>query len=589
MQVSLSPRFSWRRSLALVLANLGRWLMILVLALGLGGCGLLPQGALRQVLKNTTDQAPVSTLFVPRQAPALLTLQVNPDRLEPPSLLANVVGTPPLAEGLIQLKQGILDALGLTYETDIQPWLGSEITLALTDFDFDKRGDNRQQPGYLLALGVRDGQQARQFLHRFWQTRAVAGTSLGLETYKGANLIYDRPRPHTTQPTLASALVGDYFLLFANDPQVLRSALTTAQVPELSLALSDAYQRALQQFSDPRLGLGVLNLDTLWLGLHQHPLTQAVAETIVTPPPSSLLVSLSPTPYGLKADFGLTSSQPSPLTQNFPLLSNPRLPILHLLPPDTLALATGEELGQLFGELSTLAAQATWFDTALRPWFDRLNQTQDGNPSLLQRFLAGFQGNYLLALLPSPDTDNPLADPDWMVAVDRSPFGAPETLASLDRLAADQGYEVTTLAFQDHAITTWSQLQARSHPEKTAQVEAQLGGVHTNIESYEVFTSSLASLDRILEAQAGVSLGDTDAFQTLISPIAAAGYNYLYLNWPQSHRWLEAQWPSLPLLEFVGYSLFQPLDSVILRSDPPQDSVQRGSLALSLRSSNPPR
>lgn len=580
-------------ALRLFLAQLLKVAIGVGILLGLNGCWLLPERALQQVFKITSDQNPTSTLFISHQAPAVLTLQINPDRLEPPAFLATLLGKPQIHQGLAELKKGVLDSLNLKYDVDLRPWLGSEISLALTSLDFDRNPNNGLRPGYLLALAVRDPIGVREFLQRFWQTRAVGGHPLTYERFKGATLIYDRPLENRSSENsfsgqsspstpIASALVGQYFLLFANDPQVLREALTIAQVPDLSLAFNDAYNRALQELPDPRLGLGTLNLSTLWAGLQQQPLTRKVAHRVTVPTQAELLLSLSPTRYGLNAKIALATQREgtAPL---FATLPSAALPILNLLPPDTLLMATGQELAQLWAEGEGLAQQVSWVEAALQPFKTRLSATNDQGISLLQLFLQGFQGSYVVGLVPEQLEENDRLDDaqrDWIIAIDRSAFGAVETLGALDQLANDRGYEVSELPFREHTVTTWTRLEATENSTNRNQVtvKARLGGLHTQIDRYEVFTPSLNTLGAVLAAWDGESLLDTDSFQTLIAPLATGGYNYLYLNWPQSREWLEQRLPSLKLVEFAGYALFHALDTIVLSSNPPVDNGTGGTV-----------
>jgi len=591
-------------ALRLFLAQLLKVAIGVGILLGLNGCWLLPERALQQVFKITSDQNPTSTLFISHQAPAVLTLQINPDRLEPPAFLATLLGKPQIHQGLAELKKGVLDSLNLKYDVDLRPWLGSEISLALTSLDFDRNPNNGLRPGYLLALAVRDPIGVREFLQRFWQTRAVGGQPLTYERFKGATLIYDRPLENRSSENsfsgqsspstpIASALVGQYFLLFANDPQVLREALTIAQVPDLSLAFNDAYNRALEELPDPRLGLGTLNLSTLWAGLQQQPLTRKVAHRVTVPTQAELLLSLSPTRYGLNAKIALATQRKgnAPL---FATLPSAALPILNLLPPDTLLMATGQELAQLWAEVEGLAQQVSWVEAALQPFKTRLSATNDQGISLLQLFLQGFQGSYVVGLVPEQLEENDRLDDaqrDWIIAIDRSAFGAVETLGALDQLANDRGYEVSELPFREHTVTTWTRLEATENSTNRNQVtvKARLGGLHTQIDRYEVFTPSLNTLGAVLAAWDGESLLDTDSFQTLIAPLATGGYNYLYLNWPQSREWLEQRLPSLKLVEFAGYALFHALDTIVLSSNPPVDNgiggtVESATIALGFTS-----
>jgi len=55
---------------------------------------------------------------------------------------------------LNQLKTNLLANTGLDYQRDIQPWLGDEITLAVTTIDIGDE-QNGRQPGYLMALATK--------------------------------------------------------------------------------------------------------------------------------------------------------------------------------------------------------------------------------------------------------------------------------------------------------------------------------------------------------------------------------------------------------------------------------------------------
>jgi len=84
----------------------------------------------------------------------MVSLLVNPDRLESfrqvgsRTTAASTPGTKPA-------KTNLLANTGLDYQRDIQPWLGDEITLAVTTIDIDRDEQNGRQPGYLMALATK--------------------------------------------------------------------------------------------------------------------------------------------------------------------------------------------------------------------------------------------------------------------------------------------------------------------------------------------------------------------------------------------------------------------------------------------------
>ena len=70
---------------------------------------------------------------------------------------------------------------GLQFGLELEPWLGEEVSLTLTDGD--------SNTGWVLALTSRDDDGARRFLQRFWQTRSLAGTDLQISSYRGIGVI----------------------------------------------------------------------------------------------------------------------------------------------------------------------------------------------------------------------------------------------------------------------------------------------------------------------------------------------------------------------------------------------------------------
>ncbi|XTZ12192.1 MAG: DUF3352 domain-containing protein, partial [cyanobacterium endosymbiont of Rhopalodia inflata] len=87
---------------------------------GQGPLKLLPGGILRE---------PITAVFIPKQAPVMVSLLVNPDRLES---LAQYISFPQNRrkshKEFLSLEKQLLSTTGLDYQTQIRPWLGEEIT-----------------------------------------------------------------------------------------------------------------------------------------------------------------------------------------------------------------------------------------------------------------------------------------------------------------------------------------------------------------------------------------------------------------------------------------------------------------------------
>ncbi|HEY9663587.1 MAG TPA: DUF3352 domain-containing protein, partial [Allocoleopsis sp.] len=257
-------------------------LTAIVLALLLvSGAGAYWLATNRTTLEVAVASNPVASVFIARQSPWVMSLLVNPDRLT----TLQLQDTPPQKRRQVQrkwqkLQQSLFASSQLDYNQDIRPWLGDELTFAVTTADLDRDEQNGQQPGYLLIATVKDAEQAQQSLQNFWQKRTRSGEALVLEQYAGVPLGYttkksrgkpgkqgtpvDRPLT-LTSPAIAT--VSDQFVLFANHPKILRDAINNLQVPELSLSTSETYQAALEQLNSPHIGVLFVQLPQLtsWL------------------------------------------------------------------------------------------------------------------------------------------------------------------------------------------------------------------------------------------------------------------------------------------------------------------------------------
>jgi hypothetical protein len=156
---------------------------------------------------------PGAAIFVSKLSPAMVSLLANPDRLQALDR----------EEELSKLKTSLFAKSGIDYKEDVQPWLGNEITLAIATLDIDRDPENGQQPGYLLALATKQPEKSREFVELLFSKRALSGATLAVEEYKGIKLISDNSQPE--KDSLSGAVVGEGFVLFANNPKVLKDAI----------------------------------------------------------------------------------------------------------------------------------------------------------------------------------------------------------------------------------------------------------------------------------------------------------------------------------------------------------------------------
>jgi hypothetical protein len=208
-------------------------LVVAVLALGLGSGGwwlVWRRGPLG--LQHQPLAIPRAARFIPRQA--ALSLYLLSDGQQPVDYARAVA---PLrqrdaaAQAVERLRDGAFAAGGLDYHDELATWLGPEVGLALFD------APDTATPGgsWLLVLSSKDGEGARRFLQRFWQSRSLAGSGLQVSQYRGMGLISGRGGLVGRDPVpLATALVQDDLVLLASGRATLERALDVSQIAELN-------------------------------------------------------------------------------------------------------------------------------------------------------------------------------------------------------------------------------------------------------------------------------------------------------------------------------------------------------------------
>lgn len=543
---------------------------------------------------------PEAAIFVPKQAPAVVSLLVEPERLES---FRQTVARPGERQRtraeLEKFKQGLFASTGLNYQKDIEPWIGSEITFAVTALDLDRDRSNGTQPGYLLAMATRDPDRSREFLQLFWQKQALIGTDLVFEQYEGVNLIYgeqlqlqaikssqqteseDELPAVLPIPSLATALVADKFVVFANHPKVLREAINNVQAPDLNLSHASFYTQALDSMTRPRIGLTFVNLPALanLLGgqAPSQPATSMPLEGYKT-----LAIALELNPKGLLAE---TALQP---LRNEPIAATLMEPVgaLQYIPLNSPLSASGTNLAQLWtGLADSLSRYGTVSRLLNQPLVTLAKRWQI---DLNQEIFSWVKDEYALGLVPqeiSPeDRQTATRKPskptnDWIFVAERS---QPDAIAHLDEIAQQQGLSVGSFQLGDQTVSAWTKLTTTSRNNRTDKtLQAQVQGVHATVGNYEIFTTSLTAMDQALRSLEN-SLPTSDHFQQAIEPLQRPNNGYFYLDWEASRPLLEQQFPLLRIIELAGKPIFSHLRSLTLSSYGSASGVQRGGVLIRL-------
>jgi hypothetical protein len=507
-----------------------------------------------------SSSQPSAAIFVSKLSPAMVSLLVNPDRLQALER----------EEELSKLKTSLFAKSGIDYKQDVQPWLGNEITLAITTLDIDRDSENGQQPGYLLALATKQPEKSREFVELLFSKRALAGANLGVEQYKGVKLIYDNQEVITEekiqnpkskiQNYLAGAVVGEGFVLFANDLKVLRDAINNVQAPDLNLTSSPEYQKATKELPKGGLAVAFLNLPIVakWQGLE-------LPEQLY----NSQIISLALNPKGLLAETTfLTSSEI--LAPSAPL-SKP-VGALQYIPASAGLAISGSNLSNLGdSDLAKLWRQATATiygsgeDVVSRLAKPLADVQKSWGINLPKDIFSWVKGEYAVALLPEKEQTTP----HWIFVVEKSE-SVEQGIARLDAIASSNGLSINPLTLDKQKISAWTELNTATKKSDVKEgtsfsIETKVRGLHTNLGNYEIFTSDLETMDEIITGKDN-SIIDNPNFKDSIAEIPLPNQGYIYLDWIKSQNLLERQVPILKLVEVLGKPFFENLRSLTVSS-----------------------
>lgn len=532
---------------------------------------ILSQSPLSLLKQGGVTREPTAAVFVPRQAPVMVSLLVSPDRLEAFRQLAAFPGERRRSrQELKQVEKSLLANTGLDYQSEIRPWLGEEVTLAVTSLDFDRDPNNGVKPGYLLAVAAKDPELAREFLQLSFSRSAIAGTSdLIFEQYKGVNLIYKRSLTSaSTNNFVASTVVGD-FVLFANDIKVLRDAVNNVQVADLNLKHASAYAEALKTIVDPRIAIVYANLPAVsaWIANAPVPETPEVSQM--------LAMALSLQQRGLVAQTALIGVAGE--DNQSPALTQP-VGALAYVPANSMVTAAGTNLNRFWEQIETGLEANSPLQQVLVQGLDRIQEPLGIN--LPEDVFSWVSGEYSLALVPNPDD----GEPDWVFIAERVPTTDIDGgIEGLDSLAQAQGYSVGNLPLLDTRVTAWTKLKTTSGrgTGALARLDAEVRGVHTQVGQYEIFTTSVEAMAQTLSGLEN-SLGNSEKFQQAIRALPTDNDGYFYFDWQASEPLIEQNFPLIRVVEFAGKPLFKNLRSLTLSSQGSNNGIRRATVFFNL-------
>ncbi|MEG3847332.1 DUF3352 domain-containing protein [Microcoleus sp. herbarium19] len=563
--------------------------VLALLALSAGGFYWLSTKTPLNLLNGGPTTTPAAAVFVSKQAPLLLSMLVNPDRLE---ALRQVFATPAERSRshaeFEQIKKSLLANTNLDYSRDIQPWIGDEITFALTAPDIYRDSNNGKQTGFLLAVSSQNADRSQQFLDSYWKKQSRADKTVQSELYKGAKLNYKQvpavkensdlrsplnrlALPNSSlPPSFATALLSgslnadntSNFVLFANNQKVLRDAIDNLEAANLNLNNSPEYQKALQQLTKGRIALGFINLP--------QPETEKKPQLSL----NSLAVAVGVNRRGLVAETALVTDRQQTA---IPALSEPVQALQYIPSASPFAVASTDLSNFWTGLSSAVATNAEVSKLADRTLADI--QTAWGI-NLPQDIFNWVKGEYALAVLPGASNSS-----DWIFAAETS-ADSQQAIARLDEIARSQEYSIGSFTLRNQKITAWTQLTTSpnygSENKGKSAIETEAKGVRATVGKYEIFTTSVEAMDEALKAaETGSLVADRD-FQTSIEPLPSFNDGYFYLDWPSSRAIWEKQIPLLRLIELSARPFFDHLRSLTVTTTGETAGIRKATIFMRL-------
>lgn len=557
----------------------------------------------KSLSKSSSSANPTTSLFVAQDAPISLSLTVNPDRLLSVSPSPLNFGKSKTQDELENLRDSLLGLGELDYKTNILPWLGDELTLAVTSRDVDRTLADGRQPGYLLALKTNDAIASRAFLHEFWRLRSAVTQQT--ETYQGSEITYGQVKNGQVKNgqvkksvvqvsdvpfTLASAIVGNQYVLFANSPKVLKNAINNVQVPSLNLQGNAQYQRTLEAIDSKHLGILYINLPEFTALTGDDSIVRSLVQLPTVSPItySTMAMGLRGSRSGLILDTVLVpddelSSESDRQTvqtkaETKAIQTKSRtLDILEVLPDRSMAVAVGNDLAELWPTLSNTVRGYPALETLQTQALQSLASQLQLN--LIQDVFQWVKGDYGFSIAPI----KPNQPTQWVFAVKRDGQEVEQGIAKLDKIARDRGLTIGPVKLGDQTVQAWTQLSSNPNTQLTASTIA----AHTTIGNYEVFSTSLKILENLAN-KSEKTLNQSLDWTLATREIDNRNQGYAYVEWNDVQPWLEKQVPGLRLIEILAQPIVTHLKSLTIsasESSAPNNSasVAKGTVVIGLK------
>jgi hypothetical protein len=530
-----------------------------VILLVILGFSLFSNKYVNLIAVTGVKENPQGAVFVSKQPPLMVSLLVNPKQLESiTQLLPSNDKSKRVMKSMDKLRTTLLTQAQVDSLDDLKGWIGDEVTFAVTSLDYDHDSNNGTKAGYLLAVKNNNHQLASEFLQTYYSKNVITGESeLILDEYQGVKIVYQHPLTENTKvKQVAAAVVGD-FVLFANDLPVLTDAINNAQAIELNLDHDLTYQNSIASLPEKKIGVVYVNLPSTSAWITNKPTIKADAKE------QSLTLALELNNQGLLTHSALFTGE-----------EENKSPTLNKV-PQTLAYVSSESILAIAGaNLQLLAENIQSGLEQHNPFAEILAQVINPLESSLdldfnQEIFAKVTGEYALSF--SQNKDNKSLD--WFFI---NQVGEEALSPSFDVMAQSRGLSIGDLPLGDDSMTSWTKLITTSD-NSFSRLQAEVKGVHGNINSYEVITNSVNLLSNSL-SKSPRNLLSSSTFASSLEILPSNNNGYLYLRWQPLKPYLVKRFPLLRVIELGFKPLFDNLYSITVTNEGVQDGMQMSTI-----------
>ena len=354
-------------------------------------------------------------------------------------------------QNLAQMRDRLLTAQGFDYGRDIQPWVGSEVTLAFLAPKVNSAPADPTQPPIVppaqptvLVLPIADPLKAKAILE---QPRAGQGGKLSDRTYKDVQIKETQGALHQTY---GFAALDGQLLVIANDPTAMNRAID-AYKGGAALAATPGYATALGQIqADQPFARLYFNISASSANAIQLPSAQALSQLQQS---QGLAATVAIAPEGVQVK---SISWLKPDSQRKFEVKNAAKNMPNNLPADTLMMASGGDLKRFWQDY-TQGFTAKLFNL---PDPDNLRKGMKSaiGMELDSDFLAWMEGEYTLAMVPASASASPKFPVGLVFMVQANDRRlAEKSLKQLDEVMTSKyKFKVEAGKVEEQSVVNWS-------------------------------------------------------------------------------------------------------------------------------------